>query len=106
METANIIISILLILLIVTFVSHIVIVQKNPPQPVNVPIPVGGCAGTIYGCCPDGKTSKMNAVGSNCFSEPPLPYPKPIGGCAGTRYGCCPNGQTPKMNYIGTNCYK
>jgi hypothetical protein len=30
---------------------------------------VGGCAGTQYGCCPDGKTSRIDKAGSNC----PLP---------------------------------
>jgi hypothetical protein len=27
---------------------------------------IGGCAGTQYGCCPDGKTSKVGLNGSNC----------------------------------------
>ena len=27
---------------------------------------LGGCAGTRYGCCPDGKTSKRDPEGSNC----------------------------------------
>ena len=27
---------------------------------------VGGCGGTRYGCCPDGKTPKRDEVGSNC----------------------------------------
>jgi hypothetical protein len=27
---------------------------------------IGGCAGTRYGCCSDGKTSKRDASGSNC----------------------------------------
>jgi hypothetical protein len=27
---------------------------------------IGGCAGTRYGCCNDGKTSKVDATGSNC----------------------------------------
>ena len=27
---------------------------------------IGGCAGTQYGCCPDGKTSKVGVNGSNC----------------------------------------
>ena len=30
----------------------------------------GGCAGTQYGCCPDGKTSKVDSIGSNC--KPPV----------------------------------
>jgi hypothetical protein len=27
---------------------------------------LGGCAGTRYGCCPDGKTEKVDQNGSNC----------------------------------------
>ena len=40
-------------------------------QPVPVPIPahikpIGGCAGTRYGCCPNGVTARMNPAGTNC----------------------------------------
>jgi hypothetical protein len=35
------------------------------PSPHNPPS-YGGCAGTRYGCCPDGNTPKMNMMGSNC----------------------------------------
>jgi len=32
-----------------------------------IPVPpIGGCAGTRYGCCPDGVTAKIDAAGSNC----------------------------------------
>jgi len=27
---------------------------------------IGGCAGTRYGCCPDGKNGKVDEAGSNC----------------------------------------
>jgi len=75
METTNIIIAVLIILLILSFSSHLVIVKNNPtPAPVPVPVPVpvsrpivGGCAGTIYGCCPNGVTAKMNNIGTNCY---------------------------------------
>jgi hypothetical protein len=68
--------------------------NNNPSPPL-----VGGCAGTRYGCCPsDGKTSKVDAQGSNC------PAPTLIGGCAGTRYGCCKDGKTSKRDEIGSNC--
>jgi len=28
--------------------------------------PMGGCKGTIYGCCPDNITAKRNSLGTNC----------------------------------------
>ena len=36
------------------------------PQPLP-PKPIGGCAGTIYGCCPNNMTPKINMQGSNCI---------------------------------------
>ena len=56
--------------------SHIVIITPTQTQtqvvPVPVPVPVpkkpiGGCAGTRYGCCPNGTTPKANFLGSNCY---------------------------------------
>jgi len=34
-----------------------------PPQGPHI---VGGCAGTRYGCCPNGRTARADAQGSNC----------------------------------------
>jgi len=31
------------------------------------PKPIGGCAGTRYGCCPNNNTPKINEQGSNCL---------------------------------------
>ncbi len=35
-----------------------------------VPVPgtpvIGGCAGTRYGCCPNGRTPRVDMRGSNC----------------------------------------
>jgi hypothetical protein len=51
----------------VIFVNIPVPVPPRPPNPPNPKIPlIGGCAGTRYGCCPDGRTPKMNYNGSNC----------------------------------------
>ena len=40
-----------------------------PPPPGPGPLPpkpIGGCAGTRYGCCPNNQTPKLNPQGSNC----------------------------------------
>lgn len=38
-----------------------------PPGPGPAPPkPIGGCAGTRYGCCPNNQTPKVNPQGSNC----------------------------------------
>lgn len=92
MEAADIIISILLVLLFFTFMGHLVVIKTNPtppPAPTPVPYPVPY---PVPQPVPQPQPQ-------------PVPVPQPIGGCAGTRYGCCPDGHTPKMNYIGTNCY-
>jgi len=41
--------------------------QYVPPPPVPGPKPIGGCAGTRYGCCPNNNTAKINEQGSNCL---------------------------------------
>jgi hypothetical protein len=38
-----------------------------PPTPGPAPKPIGGCAGTRYGCCPNNTTPKINEQGSNCL---------------------------------------
>lgn len=40
---------------------------KPPPPPDPSPKPIGGCAGTRYGCCPNNNTPKFNEQGSNCL---------------------------------------
>jgi hypothetical protein len=50
--------------------------RHNPkPTPYN-PQDVGGCAGTEFGCCPDGVTAS-NVFGSNCYGSGPGPGPQP-----------------------------
>ncbi|KAL5008286.1 hypothetical protein ScPMuIL_013867 [Solemya velum] len=61
---------------------------------------VGGCAGTRYGCCSDGRTSAVDEHRSNCYEQPI------VGGCAGTRYGCCSDGQTSAVDEHRSNCYE
>lgn len=39
-----------------------------PPGPgPRPPKPVGGCAGTRYGCCPNNQTPRIDLRGSNCL---------------------------------------
>ena len=49
--------------------------HKPQPRPYN-PQDVGGCAGTEFGCCPDGVTAS-NMFGSNCYGPGPSPGPGP-----------------------------
>jgi hypothetical protein len=59
MDNITIIIILISILFLFIILNHVSIIK-----PVN---PVGGCSGTIYGCCPNGITPKMNALGTNCL---------------------------------------
>jgi hypothetical protein len=45
-----------------------------------------------YGLCPDGKTYKVDAAGSNCTTD------------ATCNYGMCPDGATCKVDASGSNC--
>jgi hypothetical protein len=77
MEKTNlIIIAILIIIIVIMLVQfHITIVKPQPIKPIK-PIhvvipqpyskPIGGCAGTRYGCCPNGTTARMDTAGTNC----------------------------------------
>lgn len=38
-----------------------VVPYVRPPTDV-----IGGCAGTRYGCCPNGRTARVDVRGSNC----------------------------------------
>jgi len=79
MDTTQIVLIILLVLFILSIAGHIVVVNGNPVQTTsttstvvvrkpNQPTKVvGGCAGTQYGCCPNGVTAKANYAGSNCY---------------------------------------
>jgi hypothetical protein len=41
---------------------------------------IGGCAGTEFGCCPDGSTSKVDQQGSNCPKRPVQKYDQVVKG--------------------------
>jgi len=76
MDTNKILFIVLGLIIFMVIMSHIVIITPTQTQtqvvPVPVPVPVpkkpiGGCAGTRYGCCPNGTTPKANFLGSNCY---------------------------------------
>ena len=76
MDTNKILFIVLGLIIFMVIMSHIVIITPTQtstttqvvPVPVPVPVmkPIGGCAGTRYGCCPNGTTPKSNFLGSNC----------------------------------------
>ena len=77
MDTNKILFIVLGLIIFMVIINHIVIITPIQTQtqtqtqvvPVPVPVikkPIGGCAGTRYGCCPNGTTPKANFLGSNC----------------------------------------
>ena len=58
-----------LVLLAVFLIQAILAQSGSRPSPTPSPSPsplIGGCAGTRYGCCPDGRTPRANYRGTNC----------------------------------------
>jgi hypothetical protein len=75
MDTNKILLIVLILIVFMVIVNHIIIItptlttSTTTTQVVPVPVPkkpIGGCAGTRYGCCPNGSTPKANYLGSNC----------------------------------------
>jgi len=70
MYTNNILMIFLILLLLMLFKTRVTVVDIQPvpvPIPIPAPIkPIGGCAGTRYGCCPNGVNVRMNPAGTNC----------------------------------------
>lgn len=95
----------LILALIIAITIHlrpVSFVKKEIPLLINGresgPFWIGGCAGSRWGCCDDGVTSRLDQEGSNCPSIV-------TGGCAGTKFGCCPDGKTAKADQSGSNCF-
>ena len=61
----NLIIIGFLIVLIIFLLSRIDTNSSQHNGTVYVK-PIGGCAGTRYGCCPNGVTARRNPAGTNC----------------------------------------
>jgi hypothetical protein len=93
MEIDNIIILILILVALLLILRLIKIryfpANINPPSGI-----IGGCKGTQYGCCPDGRTACKDETCSNCL----------IGGCKGTQFGCCPDESTACSDLECSNC--
>ena len=71
MDTNNILMIFLILLLLIILLKINVTIVDTQTVPVHVPVPapikpIGGCAGTRYGCCPNGVTARMNPAGTNC----------------------------------------
>jgi hypothetical protein len=75
MDSNAVLIIFLVVFLIIALLTHITIINRHPVKPIPVPVPVptpshstliGGCAGTRYGCCPNGRTARVNPGGTNC----------------------------------------
>lgn len=69
-NTSYLIIFLLLVILGIIIYAAVIYKSKqndvipiHPVHPIHI---IGGCSGTRYGCCPDGRTSRINTQGTNC----------------------------------------
>jgi hypothetical protein len=62
MDLAYIIVIILLCIALLALTMQMLRTRINN----NTSGPIGGCAGTRYGCCPNSQIPKLNALGTNC----------------------------------------
>lgn len=66
----------------------------------------GTCSYSVYGCCPDNTTAKVDASGSNCqlCSDGITYYTDASGSNCPVSYGLCSDDMTPKIDSSGSNC--
>uniref|UniRef100_M4A409 Papilin n=1 Tax=Xiphophorus maculatus TaxID=8083 RepID=M4A409_XIPMA len=64
--------------------------QRNTVRDPHDFSPALHCSQSIYGCCPDGRTSARGPQGQGC-PQTPTPTPAPSS-CYQTSYGCCQDG--------------
>ena len=65
-------VSLLFVLITLLYIYYHQHKTMSTTLPISVPVKtlpvmVGGCQGTQFGCCPDGVTSKSDQNGSNCY---------------------------------------
>ena len=66
---------------------------------------IGGCIGTMYGCCKDNVTVCATTDCSNCANMTIKNNSiSLIGGCIGTMYGCCKDKVTVCATTDCSNC--
>ena len=65
MDTNSIIIGFLIVIIIIMLSKNHTKSSQQSNDTVYVK-PIGGCAGTRYGCCPNRTTARRNPAGTNC----------------------------------------
>lgn len=70
----GVLISVFTLFVLLKFIRQIKEAKDSKPSP-SIPVGphggarshrIGGCAGTRYGCCPNGRTPRANPRGTNC----------------------------------------
>ncbi len=68
------IIAVAIAVIVVLIILYLVNKKSDESQPATSVV-VGGCQGTQYGCCPDGRTPRADYFGTNCYYQvPPTVY--------------------------------
>ena len=71
----NIVLSLGILVVVIMLIVKLKEKQDQKPDLPNIVVKpvfphmkprIGGCAGTRFGCCPNGRTPRANPWGSNC----------------------------------------